>query len=157
MALTCPHFGVCGGCSALTTPIAAQRQRKAAAVETALAPYLSNDAQLTWTDDGSTPARHDRLRVLYPVQPHADRGLTAGLFRRGSHEVIELATCELQHAALTEFGQRALRVFRARGLTPYDEHAHRGTVRAVSARLAGGTGELLIGVVSAQFAAGLAA
>ena len=118
-----------------------------------LAPFLRDTAfspntASPWTDDGQATPRNDRLRILYPVRPDPDRGLTMGLYRRGTHEPIELRSCEIQDPVLTEVGNRALAVFRDRGLSPYDETRHEGLLRGFSARLAPSTGELLLGVVT---------
>ena len=145
-SLACQHFGDCGGCSSLTTPIAEQRKRKTLRVRATLGTH-ADGLELTFTDSPTSSPRHDRMRVLYPVQPAAG-GLTMGLYRKGTHEVVELQSCEIQHPALTELARLALDILRCRSLSPYDEAAHRGLLRAFTARLAPTTGELLIGLVT---------
>ena len=145
-SLTCQHFGDCGGCSSLPTPIAEQRKRKALRVGATLGTH-ADGLELTFTDSPTSSPRHDRMRVLYPVQP-ATGGLTMGLYRKGTHEVVELQSCEIQHPALTELARLALDILRRQSLSPYDEAAHRGLLRAFTARLAPTTGELLIGLVT---------
>lgn len=147
MTLSCPHFGECGGCTELTTPIAAQREAKLAAVRTALGERLQ-DLSLTFTDQPSREPRHDRLRILYPVQPTPEDGLRMGLYRRGTHQAIEIGSCEIQHPALTTLGRRAQRIFQKWGLSPYDETRHQGDLRAFHARVSASTGELLLGMVT---------
>ncbi|MCA8956356.1 MAG: class I SAM-dependent RNA methyltransferase [Planctomycetes bacterium] len=149
--LSCPNFGTCGGCVSLTTPYAPQREALRQRVEEQLGPWLPRDGPpVSFTDRPAAPPRHDRTRILYPVQPHPQLGLTMGLFRRGTHTPVEIDACELQHPALTELGARALPVLRRSGLRPYDETRHTGQVRAFSARLAPSTGELLLGIVTAE-------
>ncbi|MEE2886448.1 MAG: 23S rRNA (uracil(1939)-C(5))-methyltransferase RlmD [Planctomycetota bacterium] len=147
MTLSCPHFGECGGCTELTTPIAAQRAAKLVAVREALGPQTEN-LEFGFTDQPDREPRHDRLRILYPVQPDSERGLRMGLYRRGSHQAIEIQSCELQHPALTTIAQRAQQIFRQRSMDPYDEHRHQGLLRAFHARLSASTGEVLLGVVT---------
>jgi len=147
MTLSCAHFGDCGGCSELTTPITAQRAAKLAAVRTALGDRVSG-LELQFTDQPDRDPRHDRLRILYPVQPDPDQGLRMGLYRRGSHQAISIDTCELQHPALTTIGQRARQIFQQRGVRPYDETSHHGDLRAFFARISASTGEVLLGFVT---------
>lgn len=142
MALSCPHFGSCGGCSLLEQPIQQQRAAKQEALEQQLG------REIPWTDAGETSPRHDRLRILYPIQPCPEQGLRMGLYQRGSHELVEVESCEIQHPALTELGRRALRIFREQGVVPYDEGAEKGCLRAFFARLCPSTGELLIGLIT---------
>ena len=144
-ARTCPHFSTCGGCSLLTTPLDEQRREKERRVLATLGPHWQGATR--WTDDGGS-ADHARLRVLLPVQPDSDRGVTMGLYERGSHRVVELESCAIQDPRLTRLGQHALRRFRASGLAPYDERSARGDLRAFSARLSATTGELLLGVIT---------
>ncbi|GAB4146785.1 MAG: 23S rRNA (uracil(1939)-C(5))-methyltransferase RlmD [Planctomycetota bacterium] len=92
--------------------------------------------------------RHDRCRILYPVQPHRGRGLSMGIYRRGTHRVEEIADCRLQMKALTEFGSKALEAARSLHIEPYDEANGTGVLRAVAARVAPGTRELLAGFVA---------
>ncbi len=139
-------FGRCGGCSALDVPIAAQLERKARLVAEHCAPWLAR-AEVEW-EAPSRPPRFDRAKLLYPVQPDARGRPALGIYARGTHELVRIEACDAQHPALTELGLRAERVFRELRLAPWDERALRGDVRALHARVAPGTGELLIGVVT---------
>lgn len=147
MTLSCPHFGDCGGCTELSTPIAAQRAAKLDAVCEALGSQVAG-LEIGFTDQPDRDPRHDRLRILYPVQPAPVGGLRMGLYRRGSHQAIEIESCELQHPALTTIGKRAQRIFQNWSIEPYDETRHQGELRAFHARLSASTGEVLLGVVT---------
>jgi 23S rRNA (uracil1939-C5)-methyltransferase len=152
--LTCRHFGSCGGCSALLTPIRDQLEGKVARLRERVGPFLG-EVEIAWAVPDRTP-RHYRTKLLYPVR--ADRkGLAVlGIYARGTHDVVRIEQCETQDPGLTEFGMRAERVLRELRLPPFDEVTERGFVRALHARVAPGTGELLIGVVTrpGEFAAG---
>jgi 23S rRNA (uracil1939-C5)-methyltransferase len=144
--LECRVFGRCGGCSALDVPIAVQLERKAAQVAERCAAWLAGvDGE--WEAPSRTP-RYDRAKLLYPVQPDRAGRPTLGIYARGTHDVVRIDACEVQHPALTELGRRAERVLRALRLEPWDERALSGDVRALHARIAPGTGELLVGVVT---------
>lgn len=144
----CRHYLRCGGCSALDVPIAEQLQRKATAVRTILAPHLG-ELPVEYAAPLGEP-RHDRLKLLFPAQPDARGALRLGLYERGSHRIVGIEECPVQAEALTLLASRTEAILRRRGLTPYDERHHRGVVRALHARIAAGTGELLLGLVSRE-------
>ncbi|MCA8965073.1 MAG: class I SAM-dependent RNA methyltransferase [Planctomycetes bacterium] len=143
--LSCRHFGSCGGCDRLDVPIERQLADKQAHAAALLAPFL----------DGLEPAvtlpprapRHDRIAILYPVQPHRHRHLQLGIYRRGSHDLEEIADCRIQMKALTTLGVRAGEVLRDLRLPAYDEGTGKGLVRAFRARVMPGSNELLLGCV----------
>lgn len=96
--------------------------------------------------------RHDRLKLLFPAQPDARGDLRLGLYERGSHAIVGIEDCQVQAEALTLLATRVEAILRRRGLPPYDERQHRGVIRALHARIAAGTGELLVGLVSREAA-----
>ncbi len=144
--LTCEHFGRCGGCSMLDVPIGQQLAQKQARARELLAPFL--DGQEPAIAPPPRPPRHDRISILYPVQPHPRRGLVLGIYRRGSHTIEPVRDCRIQHKALTALAVRAGDVLRELRLPAYDETTGHGVVRAFRARVMPGTGELLLGVVA---------
>ncbi len=144
--LHCPHFGICGGCSLLDRPIEAQLQGKLAALQAEVAGWLEGVA-IECPQPPRTP-RHDRTQILYPVQPHPHLALTMGIYRTGTHEVEEIADCRIQHRTLTALGPPVQKLFRKTGLSAYDETTGGGLVRAFHARIAAGTNQLLLGVVT---------
>jgi len=144
----CRHFGRCGGCTLLPVPIEAQLCGKAARVRELLDPWLGGVGLEVPAPPALAP-RFDRTRLLYPVQPGPDGVLRAGLFASGTHDVVEIEECAIQAEALTLLAQRFVGLLRARGVAPYDESAHRGSLRALFARIAPGTGELVAGLVTA--------
>lgn len=127
----------------MTTPFAAQREAKITHVRE----VLGTDLPITFTDTPELPPRHERVRLLWPVQP-APAGLTMGLYRRGTHDVIEPRSCELQEPRLTALAATQRELFCELGVTPYDESTHDGDLRAYSARFVPSTGELLQGLVT---------
>ncbi len=142
--LHCPHFGRCGGCTALDQPIAAQLAAKQARARELLAPFLRGvEPQLELPPH--TP-RHDRTSILYPAQLRHGR-LELGIYRTGSHEIEPIGDCRVQHKALTRLAVAAGDVLRAVRVPVWNETTHRGLVRAVRARVMPGTNELLVGIV----------
>ncbi|MGC6489646.1 MAG: class I SAM-dependent RNA methyltransferase [Planctomycetota bacterium] len=142
---TCPHFGKCGGCSALDVPAPLQLARKAARAQELLDAHLG-DVQVETSPPPRTP-RYDRTAILYPVQPRR-RGAALGIYRRGTHQVEPIRDCRVQQRALTTFGARAGEVIRHHDVPAYDERSGEGVLRAIRARVMPGTRELLVGAVA---------
>ncbi len=148
MTLTCIHFGECGGCSMLDIPIQEQLRQKQTNIQNLLQDHLQAVKLQVSVPD--RPPTHDRSRILYPVQPDAEKGLSMGIYRRQSHQVVAVTQCQIQHPALTTLGQRAQSIFRKLRLSPYDELTGQGLLRGFAARLAYGSNELLMGVITTQ-------
>ncbi|MCC7399709.1 MAG: class I SAM-dependent RNA methyltransferase [Planctomycetes bacterium] len=145
--LYCPHFGPCGGCTLLDTPIESQLAQKQAHARSLLSPWLS-DLVPEISLPPRTP-RHDRLSLLFPA---ARRGheLVLGIYRRGSHDILPITDCRIQAKALTRLATAAAKVMNELSLDAYHETTQRGLVRAFRARVMPGTGELLLGVVTTR-------
>lgn len=145
--LHCPHFGRCGGCTALDVPIADQLAAKLLRAADLLAPWL----------DGREPEvalpprtpRHDRTSILYPAQLQ-ERTLQLGIYRRGTHEVEPISDCRIQHKPLTRLAVDVAELLRELNLPVYLETSGRGLVRALRARIMPGTNELLVGLVTTR-------
>ncbi len=142
----CRHFGRCGGCTALDVPIATQLTRKVETTTRTLAPYLR--ATTLAVEVPTDEPYHDRLKLLFPARADRDGSLRLGLYAVRSHDLVQIEECLLQAQGLTLLARRAEAILRSRALAPYDEVRHAGLVRALHARIAAGTGELLIGLVT---------
>jgi 23S rRNA (uracil1939-C5)-methyltransferase len=140
------HFGTCGGCSLLDQPIAWQLHDKVDACERALAPFLDGVRVETIVPDRAP--RYFRTRLLYPVRADRDGLPIVGIYEWKSHHVVRIEECQTQDRWLTALGQAMERILREQRLEPFVPARDRGTVKAVWARLASGTGEVLAGIVT---------
>jgi 23S rRNA (uracil1939-C5)-methyltransferase len=130
----------------LDRPIGAQLEQKAERLRQGLGPLLAGIPV-----DHDVPRQapvHHRTKLLYPVRPDARGAAQVGIYARGSHDLVRILECRTQDPALTELGLRVERILRELDLVPYDETNGRGFVRAIAARIAPGTGELLFGIVT---------
>jgi 23S rRNA (uracil1939-C5)-methyltransferase len=144
--LRCRHFGTCGGCSLLDQPIRWQLHDKVAACERQLAPWLGG-VRIEFIEP-ERPPRHFRTRLLYPVlQDGAGRPIV-GLYSFRSHDLVQIDECRTQDAWLTQLGRAAERVLRDLKLHAFDARRQQGNIKAIWARLASGTGEVLAGIVT---------
>ena len=143
---TCRHFGSCGGCTALDVPMPVQIARKRDFVRNLLARTLRG--VVVEHEEPPVARLFARTKILYPVQPDPEKRLRAGIYARQSHAIVEIEECAIQDPALTEFAKRVLAVLRASTIEPYDEATQKGFLRAFHVRLAPGTGEMLLGLVT---------
>lgn len=144
--LHCRHFGTCGGCSLLDQPIRWQLHDKKAACEKVLAPFLRDIAI-----ECPTPVwnpRHFRTRLLYPVRGDRSGLPIVGLYGFRSHDLVQIDECRTQDTWLTAFGRAAEQVLRDLRLRPFHADSGRGFVKAIWARLASGSGQVLAGIVT---------
>lgn len=144
--LRCRHFGTCGGCSLLDQPIQWQLHDKVEAAERLLAPQLAG-LRLTFDEPRRTP-RWFRTRLLYPVRADEEGLPIVGLYEFRSNELVRIEECQTVDRWLVEFGKGAETVLREMRLQPYDAKKNPGHVKAIWARLASGTGEVVAGIVT---------
>jgi len=144
--LECRHFGTCGGCSILDQPITWQLHDKHAACDALLAPFLGgvriDVPRPTWTP------RHFRTRLLYPVRADKNGLPIVGLYAFQSHDLVRIEDCRTMDPWLTAFGRLAEKVLRDHRVQPFHEKSGRGVVKAIFARLASGSGEVIAGIVT---------
>jgi 23S rRNA (uracil1939-C5)-methyltransferase len=130
----------------LDQPIQWQLHDKLEAAEHLLAAHRNGmrieHAETTWTP------RHFRTRLLYPVRGDRDGLCVLGIYAFRSHEIVRIEECRTQDTWLTAFGRAAERVLRDLRLQPFHPDSGRGVVKALWARLASGTGQVLAGVVT---------
>ena len=144
--LHCRHFGICGGCSRLDQPIRWQLQEKVENCERVLAPFLSGQ-RIAWREPRRTP-RWFRTRLLYPVRVDRDKLPIAGLYTYRTNDLVRIEECQTGDRWLTELGRAMEAVLRDFALAPYRARSGKGYVKAVWARLASGTGEVIAGIVT---------
>ena len=95
----CPVSRQCGGCALIDLPYASQLEHKQALVRAALDAHVSLRA-LPLSDCMPATRRagyRNRAKLAVAGEPSSVR---IGLFRRGSHELIDLALCQVQQPTL---------------------------------------------------------
>ncbi|MGG6313033.1 23S rRNA (uracil(1939)-C(5))-methyltransferase RlmD [Paenibacillus macerans] len=156
MAPPCPIYDKCGGC---------QLQ------------HLSYDAQLAWKRQHVVDAleRIGKLRVagaagdgeavvvrkaLGMAEPWryrnkaqvpvgvTDGALVGGFYARGSHRIVDMETCLIQHESNDDVVSRVKAIGRRLGITAYDEETGQGLLRHVVVKVGFRTGEMMLVLVT---------
>jgi 23S rRNA (uracil1939-C5)-methyltransferase len=86
-----------------------------------------------------------RNKASVPIGTHNASGeLIAGFYARGSHRIIDMDDCLIEHEHNDEVVRVVKRIGRELGVTPYDEESGRGVLRHVMARTGVVTGEIMV-------------
>ncbi len=75
-------------------------------------------------------------------------GLVGGFYARGSHRIIDMEACLIQHESNDEVVARVKAIGRKFGITAYDEESGQGLLRHVVVKVAFRTGEMMIVLVT---------
>jgi len=144
----CPVYEACGGCSLQHLDYQAQLAGKQEIVIESLRKYakLANPP-VSPTIGMDNPWAY-RNKAQFQVGRQNGR-LVAGLYQAGTHKLVNLEDCLVQHEATTQVVQTARRVLEELGIPAYDERKRTGVIRTIVARVAFATGETQLTLVTA--------
>jgi 23S rRNA (uracil1939-C5)-methyltransferase len=142
----CPHFGRCGGCSLLDVAYDAELTDKSRRFDALLASHPSLVRALRLPPLAAAEPLFYRTALKVPFG-RTRHGPICGFFRPGSHEIVDLSVCAIQHPLLTELLVATREHAAALRVPIYDESRHSGLLRHLLARVAPGTGKALAGLV----------
>jgi 23S rRNA (uracil1939-C5)-methyltransferase len=88
-----------------------------------------------------------RNKAQVPVGLHED-GLIGGFYAQGSHRIIDMDACIIQHERNDDVVRQVKRIARELGIPPYDETTGRGLLRHIVAKVGFRTGEVMVVLVT---------
>ena len=141
----CPHAKQCGGCDFWHLTYAAECKIKAQRVLDTLN-RLGGQHLEKMPITAAKNCEGYRNKAQFPVAPLGG-GLTAGFFKKGTHEVIPMERCLIQPPCADRAKAAVLRWAREYRVSPYDEATHTGLLRHIFVRHAAATGEILVCLV----------
>ena len=141
----CPYAKLCGGCSFWHMDYAEEQQLKAQRVTDALSRIGGCDIALV-SITGAPEQQHYRNKALYPVGKIRGRA-EAGFFRAGTHQIIPIDRCLIQHPSADLVRQTVVQYMRRFQVPAYDEQTGKGLVRHVFVRCGVQSGQVLAGVI----------
>ena len=137
-SLGCPHFDTCSGCSTSTNLDDFPELRRARE-------YFarSHDAAFDCAT-GDVRGWRTRARLAARMVPDEDAAggekLALGLFARGSHDLVEIPGCVVQHPRLNDAAALIASACARAGIRAYDETTGEGELRYVQLTAVGADG-----------------
>ncbi|WP_178023514.1 23S rRNA (uracil(1939)-C(5))-methyltransferase RlmD [uncultured Paenibacillus sp.] len=77
-----------------------------------------------------------------------DGALVGGFYARGSHRIVDMETCLIQHESNDDVVSRVKAIGRRLGITAYDEETGKGLLRHVVVKVGFRTGEMMLVLVT---------
>lgn len=145
----CRHTGSCDNCSLIGMAYPAQLRFKQQLVVNALAAY---PALATASVAPTLAAPHPfgyRTQVKLAFGRHR-RELQIGVYRRGSHAIVDLTDCPLHHPLINRIIAVVREEVARQQISIYDEKTGRGLLRYLLVRVAPSSGQAMVTFVTTQ-------
>ncbi|WJH37364.1 23S rRNA (uracil(1939)-C(5))-methyltransferase RlmD [Paenibacillus sp. CC-CFT747] len=78
----------------------------------------------------------------------AEGGLVGGFYAQGSHRIVDMDSCLIQHEANDDVVRKVKDIGRKLGITAYDEASHEGLLRHVVVKFGFRTGDVMVVLVT---------
>ena len=144
----CPIFEACGGCQLQHLSYQAQLTVKKQTVVDALTRIGKLPEVPVHEVLGADDPWHYRNKMQLPVG-RADGKPVVGCYAQGTHTIIPMENCLIQHAANNHIATAAKAIVADLGLSIYDEVTGKGVFRHVLGRVGVATGEVMVVLVTA--------
>ncbi|MDX2166958.1 MAG: 23S rRNA (uracil(1939)-C(5))-methyltransferase RlmD [Deltaproteobacteria bacterium] len=130
----CRHFPQCVGCTLIGTAYTAQLAAKRERLAAALAAHARLAGVTAPAVEGS-PRMFGYRNQAKLVARRARRGLLLGVYRPGTHQVVDIAQCEVHHPLITRVLANVQAALEAAAAPIYDERDASGWLRYVVLRV----------------------
>ncbi len=131
---SCPHYRACQSCALLSWKYAAQLECKSKRVADALAAYpnlLEVPLGEVWAAPETLGYRASAKLVVARKRGKAQ----VGMYRRGSHDVVDIADCPLHHPLINRVAAVVREELDRRNISAYDVNHRRGLLRYLLIRV----------------------
>lgn len=152
----CPIYKQCGGCQLQHLSYEAQMRWKRQLVidnltrigKLQVGGEQEEGVVIKPTLGMSDPWRY-RNKAQVPIGLGSmEGGLVGGFYAQGSHRIIDMEACLIQHENNDTVVATVKRIARQLGIRPYDEESGKGLLRHVIARYGFNTGEIMVVLVT---------
>jgi len=130
----CPHFPDCAGCVLIGHAYGEQLRLKQRRVADAFASF-SGLAAVPIAEVIGSPQVFGYRNQAKLVARRTRRGLLLGVYRPGTHQVVDIRGCPVHHPVITRVLEGVARVVEQFVISIYDEDTHMGTLRYVVVRV----------------------
>lgn len=124
---SCPHAHLCGGCQLQPLNYQAQLRWKRKQVADALE-RIGGLETVVLPTLGMKQPYHYRNKAQFPLGQEQGQ-VVLGFFRRGSHSIVDITTCELQHPLILKLAAAVKAAVGRLGIEPYEPSTHQGVLR----------------------------
>ncbi len=145
----CDVFGMCGGCQVMQMEYQEQLNMKRQIVQDCISRIGKLDCAVEKPIAAQQLYRY-RNKIQIPVGTGKDGGLVAGFYRSGSHDIVPHDCCLIEPESAELVKQAVLKWMRLYHIIPYEEQKRKGLLRHIYIRVAEGTGELMLVLVTSQ-------
>ncbi|WP_096439627.1 23S rRNA (uracil(1939)-C(5))-methyltransferase RlmD [Alteribacter populi] len=146
----CPVYDKCGGCQLLHLTYEGQLKEKKDIVRQAFERYTKLNLDKVKFADTVGMEEPWRYRNKSQMQVgNADDKLITGLFQTGSHRLIDIPECIVQHPKTDEVTRTVKEILESLNISAYNEKKRKGTVRTIVTRVGFETGEVQLVLVTA--------
>lgn len=143
---SCPHAVQCGGCQLQHMDYGAQLRWKRQQVADAMERIGKLDVDVL-PALGMVKPYHYRNKAQLPLGEQQGN-VVMGFFQKGSHDIVDLKTCEIQHPLITKLALAVKQVVQDLAIQPYDEIRHRGVLRHAVIRVSFSEQKLMLILVT---------
>ena len=143
----CPIEHTCLGCSFISMKYSAQLQLKFEKVQAAFARF---DSLKTVQPEPVLAAEHKlgyRTNAKLAIAKEQGK-VRIGLYRRGTHDVVDLKDCSLHHPLINRIIAVVKEEIEKQGIWVYDQRRRRGLLRYLLVRIAPNSNEALVTFVT---------
>lgn len=123
----CPLFGICGGCQTMHLTYQSQLIMKRQKVIDALHRIGKIETSLVAPCQPSPTDLHYRNKIQLPI----NENLGLGLYKKGSHEIIEVDQCFIHCSMGENVFQKIKILLKNSGLASYDPITKKGNIRHI--------------------------
>lgn len=146
----CPHYPKCIGCRLIGQPYGRQLEWKQEQLARLVTEAWGPAAPPIGTIVGSPEAFGYRNQAKLVLRHSERRGLLVGLFRPGTHNVVDIRECPVHHPLIRAALPRLIALLEESKLPTYDERTHQGVLRYLVLRASRWTKSLQVIVVTAS-------
>ena len=149
---SCPHFGICGGCSYISLPYDKTIEIKNSQVHALLEPVLAKQAkEYDWEDICGSPVTYGyRNKMEFTFGDEYMGGpLALGMHKRNSfYDIVNVSGCRLVDEDYQKILKTTRDHFDNAGMPFFHRVKHEGYLRHLLVRKAAKTGEIMVAIVT---------
>lgn len=148
---SCPHFGICGGCTYQSLPYEEQLKMKEQQVKEMMDEVIPSDKPYEFLGIKASPmqqAYRNKMEFSFGDE-YKDGPLALGMHKRGSfYDITNVNECQIVDEDFRKVLSVTLDYFKEREIPFYHKLRHTGYLRHLLVRKAVKTGEILVDLVT---------